>query len=70
MATTETEMSTERRFTNLLRELLEEHEPETESGAVATVESFAEQGVMTLNEGLVVRLGSGEEFQVTVVRSR
>lgn len=34
------------------------------------VGTFADQGVMTLNAGLVVRLADGSEFQLTVVRSR
>lgn len=34
-----------------------------------SVRSFAESGVLTRNEGLVVRVG-GAEFQVTIVRSR
>jgi hypothetical protein len=32
--------------------------------------SFERAGVMTHNEGLVVSLEDGSEFQVTVVRSR
>lgn len=34
------------------------------------VGSFRDYGIMTTNEGLVVRLQSGEEFQITIVRSR
>jgi hypothetical protein len=32
--------------------------------------SFAEAGVLTTNDGLVVTLSDGSEFQLTVVRSR
>jgi hypothetical protein len=35
----------------------------------ARVETFADAGVLTRDEGLVIRLGTGSEFQVTVVRS-
>jgi len=38
--------------------------------ADARVESFEEAGVMTTNKGLVVRMGDGSEFQLTIVRSR
>lgn len=33
------------------------------------VRSFAEDGLLTMNEGLVLRVGDGE-FQLTIVRSR
>jgi hypothetical protein len=36
----------------------------------ADVSSFQDAGVMTYNEGLVVRMDDGTEFQVTVVASR
>ena len=36
----------------------------------ANVGTFAEAGVMTMNEGLVITLADGSEFQVTVVQSR
>lgn len=32
--------------------------------------TFADDGVMTLNKGLVVRLSDGSEFQLSIVRSR
>jgi hypothetical protein len=32
--------------------------------------TFADDGVMTLNKGLVVRLSDGTQFQLTIVRSR
>lgn len=32
--------------------------------------TFSEEGVLTGNKGLVVRLGDGTEFQITVVKSR
>jgi hypothetical protein len=60
--------------TESLRELIgeavyqagQEHEfPEIQ----ADVQTFAEAGVMTRDEGLVIRLGD-REFQVTIVQSR
>jgi len=35
-----------------------------------SVSPFAAAGVLTKNEGLVIRLRDGREFQVTVVQSR
>lgn len=32
--------------------------------------SFEEHGVLTRNEGLVLKFHNGEEFQVTIVKSR
>ena len=34
------------------------------------VDSFDEAGMLTMNEGLVVRLAGGAEFQVTIVQSQ
>jgi hypothetical protein len=36
----------------------------------ASTRSFEEEGVLTMNEGLTVRLPTGAEFQITIVRSR
>ena len=32
--------------------------------------SFSEDGVLTSNEGLVLRMRDGSEFQLTIVKSR
>lgn len=37
---------------------------------ITDVRSFADHGVMTRNEGLVIRDAAGNEFQITVVQSR
>ncbi len=37
---------------------------------VVDVESFANAGVMTQNAGVVVRLGDGTRFNITITRSR
>ncbi len=59
-------MMTESQFASLLAETVEENVRE-ESGERVRVRSFGESGLMTSNEGIVVRI-DGVEFQVTVVR--
>ena len=34
------------------------------------VATFEERGVLTRNEGLVLRLADGSEYQITIVRSK
>jgi hypothetical protein len=60
----------------VILELIESYD---ESGADALgepalegvrVETFADAGVMTASDGVVVCLATGAEFQVTVVRSK
>lgn len=41
----------------------------TEDGGLRII-SFAEAGLMTADEGLVLRFPEGAEFQLTIVRSR
>jgi hypothetical protein len=36
----------------------------------ATAHSYADSGVMTYNEGIVIQTDDGSEFQITIVRSR
>lgn len=64
-------------FGSAVLDALSEALPEALSGLVDDVEegvhsvtSFAAEGILTYNEGVVVRLASGAEFQVTIVRSR
>jgi hypothetical protein len=38
--------------------------------AEAEVGTFEEHGVLTTNAGLVLRLGDGTEYQLTIVQSR
>lgn len=42
----------------------------SEGGNVKSVSTFDEAGVLTRNKGLVVRMGDGSEFQITIVQSR
>ena len=41
-----------------------------EDGMIIGTGSFESVGMMTRNEGMVVRMKSGSEFQITVVKSR
>ncbi len=59
----------EQQMTEALVAMVFGDEPETDV-AFAEVQSFAEAGVLTNNEGFVVRMEDGSEFQVTVVQSR
>jgi hypothetical protein len=48
----------------------EDKEPWSEDGVKPTVRSFADAGVMTSNPGLVLRTPDGQEYQISVVRSK
>ena len=37
---------------------------------VKSIRDFEEEGVMTMDQGFVVQLDDGSEFQITVVKSR
>jgi hypothetical protein len=37
---------------------------------IDNISTFNHAGILTMNEGLVIRLTSGEEFQLTIVRSK
>lgn len=54
-----------------LRELLTDLLLDDENGAeVRSAESFSDAMLMTSNEGLVLRMEDGSEFQLTVVKSK
>lgn len=38
--------------------------------AGSVIRTYEQDGVFTYNKGLVVRLGNGTEFQITIVQSR
>ena len=59
---------TEEVFQDFLVDAIGLYADETE-GPVPRVRTFADEGVLTSNKGLVVRIGDAE-FQVTIVRSR
>jgi hypothetical protein len=48
----------------------EDEEPWSDDGDKPSVCSFGEAGVLTLNAGLVLRTADGQEYQISVVRSR
>lgn len=59
---------TENEFVELLDDALEALE---QLGDVSTTRTtFRDAGLLTMNSGMVVTLDDGQEFQVTVVRSR
>jgi hypothetical protein len=56
---------------NFLIDLIElDDQPWSDDGDKPRVRSFADAGVLTRNAGLVLRAPDGQEFQITVVRSR
>lgn len=64
-------MRTEREFKNLLTEVIYEGmESLYEGEEEIDITSFEETGLLTNNEGLVLRLENGEEFQLTIVKSK
>jgi len=63
-------------FQYLVKQLIEEQTGETDIGSfegsedVEFVNTYEEQGILSSNKGLVVRLDSGDEFQLTMVQSK
>ena len=66
---------TERKFEEVLQRMLGDAEPEAfgveedDVNYMREVTTYDEAGVLTRNKGLVVRLETGDEFQVTIVQS-
>ena len=54
----------------LLQEALRDNDEVAELLGVDTVYSFEENGLLSGNAGLVVRLDDGSEFQLTLVQSQ
>jgi hypothetical protein len=48
----------------------EDEEPWSDDGHKPSVRSFEEAGMLTLNAGLVLRTPDGQEYQISVVKSR
>ena len=61
----------ERRFEKKLGRLLERvmDNSRGHDRSIDRVDTFRERGVLTSNRGLVVTLGNGQEFQLTIVES-
>lgn len=56
---------------DFLIDLIElDDQPWTDDGDKPRVRSFEGAGVLTMNAGLVLRAPDGQEFQISVVRSR
>jgi hypothetical protein len=56
---------------NFLIDLIElDDQPWSDDGDKPTVRTFEDLGVLTTNAGLVLRAPDGQEFQISVVRSR
>jgi len=52
----------------LIRDVIYENDDAYQ--AVSSIRSYDEAGVLTTDDGLVIRDNAGNEFQVTVVQSR
>lgn len=57
-------MTTETEFQEYLRDILWEYNDDLD------ISTFDEEGMLTRNEGLVVGLETGEEFEITIVQRR
>ena len=55
---------------NAMRDLLADLLLADDSGEIRNVESFKDADLMTTNDGLVVHMDDGREFQLTIVRSK
>jgi hypothetical protein len=57
-------------FVALLQEAIDVHgDPGEYFEDIDSARDYDENGILTYNKGLVVRMASGDEFQVTVVQS-
>lgn len=54
----------------MLKEVLLQGYQSPTGAEVEDVASFYEDGLLTNNHGVVIRLSDGTEFQLTIVRSR
>lgn len=61
---------TAREFTEVLAELTSDNFDGNDGEQHASCATFEDCGMMTRDEGFVVTLSNGDEFQVTVVQSR
>jgi len=61
-------MMTTAELTALLQDAIYDHDELNEAGA--ETRTFEEVGVLTMNDGLELRLNDGSRFQITIVQSR
>jgi len=59
----------EKEMAEIIRQALEAYY-ENEMGEMVRINSYEDEGVMTYNEGLIVRLPDGSKFQLTIVECR
>jgi len=59
----------ERDFREILHEILALDIDEGD-GSISRVNTFSEAGLLTTNEGLVVKTKDGSDFQLTIIQSR
>ena len=60
---------TESEFSELLQEVLYDNLV-IEDNQLVSAKSFESAGILTSNEGIVVKMIDGSEFQVTIVKAR
>ncbi|WP_069648972.1 hypothetical protein [Caloranaerobacter ferrireducens] len=63
-------MRTEREFQNWLMEVIYEGNEALFEGEEIEITTFEEEGLLTNNKGLVIKLEDGTEFQLTLIKSR
>lgn len=67
-------MITEQQFQDCLHTLLEttdfDHQDHWDCSPVNTVQTYKDRDVLTNNKGLIVVLGDGSEFQVTIIKRK
>ena len=61
-------MKTELQFENWLTEVIYEGNEVLNEGEDVSIRTFEEAGLLSYNKGLVIRLKTGEEFQLTIVK--
>lgn len=63
-------MTNEKQMANIIRNALEyENEDEGIESEVKSIHSFEDQMLLTRDEGLVIKLKDGSEFQVSITQS-
>jgi hypothetical protein len=63
---------TEQEMENYLAEAIELHNADEDFDLESNIRilTYEEAGIMTYNKGLVLRTPDGDEFQITIVKSR
>ena len=64
----EKDVYTEEQMQEALEQWVEEADRNMDS-EVKEVSTFAEEGLMTMDKGVVIKMRNGQEFQVSVVES-